>query len=131
MRKSSKNKPTVKPLQPLNWGFFGVNLLLFANKGQIMNIKTHRVNKSGLEMIRQQLISRCKPSVFDGWLDDDLASSKRSQEMLGAWASDIESALDAGDGDFVEISSFDTKSGHVEHLEIDDSGIDVKFEQYE
>tara|TARA_R100001377_G_scaffold78729_1_gene56594 strand:- start:251 stop:526 length:276 start_codon:yes stop_codon:yes gene_type:complete len=29
-------KPTAKPSKPLNWGFFGVNLLLFANKGQIM-----------------------------------------------------------------------------------------------
>jgi hypothetical protein len=36
MRKPSKNKPTVKPSKPLNCGFFGINLLLFANKGQIM-----------------------------------------------------------------------------------------------
>ena len=96
-----------------------------------MKIKTHRVNKSGLEMIRQELISKCKPSVYDGWLDDDLIDSKRSQEMLGAWASEIEETLDADNGDFVEISSSDTKSGHVEHLEIDDSGVDVGFEQYE
>jgi len=96
-----------------------------------MEIKTHRVNKSGLEMIRKELLSRCKPSVYDGWLDDDLIESKRSQEMLGAWANEIESALDAGNGDFVEIGSHITKSGHVEHLEIADSGIDVGFEQYE
>lgn len=94
-------------------------------------MKIHRVNAVGLEMIRQELLSRCKPSVFDGWLGDDLASSSRSQEMLGAWASEIEEALDADNGDFVEISSSDTKSGHVEHLEIDDSGIDVSFEEYE
>ncbi len=94
-------------------------------------MKMHRVNKSGLEMIRQELLSICKPSVFDGWLDDDLIDSKRSQEMLGAWASEIEDALDADNGDFVEVSRFDTKSGHVEHLEIDDSGIDVSFEEIE
>lgn len=94
-------------------------------------MKMHRVNKSGLEMIRQELLSKCKPSVFDGWLDDDLIDSKRSQEMLGAWASEIEDALDADNGDFVEVSQFDTKSGHVEHLEIDDSGIDVSFEEIE
>ena len=94
-------------------------------------MKMHRVNKSGLEMIRQELLSKCKPSVFDGWLDDDLIDSKRSQEMLGAWASEIEDALDADNGDFVEVSRFDTKSGHVEHLEIDDSGIDVSFEEIE
>ena len=96
-----------------------------------MKIKTHRVNKSGLEMIRQELLSKCKPSVYDGCLDDDLINSKSAQEMLGAWASDIEETLDADNGNSVEISSFDTKSGHVEHLEIDDSGIDVGFEQYE
>ena len=96
-----------------------------------MKIKTHRVNKSGLEMIRKELLSKCKPSVFDGWLDDDLINSKSAQEMLGAWASEIEETLDADNGNSVEISSFDTKSGHVEHLEIDDSGIDVGFEQYE
>jgi hypothetical protein len=94
-------------------------------------MKIHRVNAVGLEMIRQELLSRCKPSVFDGWLDDDLIESKRSQEMLGAWASEIEEALDADNGDFVEVSSSDTRSGHVEHLEIDDSGIDVSFEEYE
>ena len=96
-----------------------------------MEIKKHRVNQSGLEMIRQKLRSRCKPSVFDGWLDDDLIDSKRSQEILGAWASEIEEVLDADNGDYVEISCFDTKSGHTEHLEIDDSGVDVSVEQYE
>ena len=94
-------------------------------------MKMHRVNKVGLEMIRQELLSRCKPSVFDGWLDDDLSNSSRSQEMLGAWASEIEEALDADNGDFVEVSQFDTKSGHVEHLSISDNGIDVTFEEME
>jgi len=94
-------------------------------------MKRHRVNKMGLEMIRQELLSTCKPSVFNGWLDDDLIESKRSQEMLGAWAIEIEEALDADNGDFVEVSRFDTKSGHVELLEIDDSGIDVSFEEVE
>jgi hypothetical protein len=78
-------------------------------------------------MIRQELLSRCKPSVFIEWLDDPLASSSMAQEMLSAWASDIEEALDANNSDFVEISASYTKSGHVEHLEIDDSGINVSF----
>ena len=94
-------------------------------------MKIHRVNAVGLEMIRLELLSRCKPSVFDGWLDDDLASSSRSQEMLGAWASESEEALDADNGGFVEVSSSDTRSGHVEHLEINHSGIDVSFEEDE
>ena len=94
-------------------------------------MKMHKVNKVGLEMIRQELLSRCKPSVFIEWLDDPLASSSMAQDMLLAWASEIEEALDADNGDFVEISSSDTKSGHVEHLEIDDSGIDVSFEETE
>ena len=92
-------------------------------------MKTHIVNKLGLEMIRQKLLSKCKPSVFDGWLDDDLIHSKESQDMLLAWASDLEDTFDADNGNSVEISSFDTKSGHVEHLEIDDSGIDVIFNE--
>ena len=95
------------------------------------SIKRHTVNKLGLEMIRQELLSKCKPSVFDGWIDDDLIDSKRSQEMLGAWASEIEETLDADNGDFVEVSQVDTKSGHTEHLSIDDSGIDVSFEEVE
>ena len=93
------------------------------------SIKRHTVNKLGLEMIRQELLSKCKPSVFDGWLDDDLIDSKRSQEMLGAWASTIEDDLDSSNAYFVEVSQFDTKSGHTEHLSIDDSGIDVSFEE--
>jgi hypothetical protein len=94
-------------------------------------MKIHKVNAVGLEMIRQELLSRCKPSVFIEWLDDPLASSSMAQEMLSAWASDIEEALDANNSDFVEISASYTKSGHVEHLEIDDSGIDVSFEETE
>jgi hypothetical protein len=90
-------------------------------------MKIHKVNAVGLEMIRQELLSRCKPSVFIEWLDDPLASSSMAQEMLSAWASDIEEALDANNSDFVEISASYTKSGHVEHLEIDDSGINVSF----
>jgi len=92
-------------------------------------MKTHIVNKLGLEMIRQELISKCKPSVYDGWLDDDLINSKRSQEMLGAWASDIEDDLNSSNAYFVQIDSHLTKSGHFEHLEIDDSGIDVIFNE--
>ena len=92
-------------------------------------MKIHRVNKLGLEMIRQELISKCKPSVFDGWLDDDLIDSKSSQEMLGAWANDLEEALDADNGDFVEVCWSMTESGHVEHLSISDSGFDVTFEE--
>jgi hypothetical protein len=39
------NKRTAKPSKPLNCGFFGVNLLLFANKGQIMNKTADYVNR--------------------------------------------------------------------------------------
>lgn len=96
-----------------------------------MKIKRHTVNKLGLEMIRQQLLSKCKPSVFDGWLDDDLIDSKESQEMIGAWSSTIEDDLDSSNGYFVQLGCHQTKSGHFEHLSIDDSGIDVSFEELE
>ena len=92
-------------------------------------MKIHRVNAMGLEMIRQELLSKCKPSVFNGWLDDDLVHSKESQDMLLAWASELEDVLDAANGDSIEVSQFDTKSGHVEDLSISDSGIDVTFEE--
>ena len=94
-----------------------------------MKIKRHTVNKLGLEMIRQELLSRCKSSVFGGWLGDDLIHSKESQNMIGAWASDLEEALDADNGDFVEVCWSMTESGHVEHLSISDSGFDVTFEE--
>ena len=94
-------------------------------------MKIHRVNAMGLEMIRQELLSKCKPSVFNGWLDDDLVHSKESQDMLLAWASELEDVLDAANGDSIEVSQFDTKSGHVEDLSISDSGIDVTFEDVE
>ena len=94
-------------------------------------MKMHRVNKVGLEMIRQELLSRCKPSVFNGWLDDDLVHSKESQDMLLAWASELEDVLDADNGDSIEVKQFYTKSGHVEDLSISDSGIDVTFEEIE
>ena len=94
-----------------------------------MKIKSHTVNKLGLEMIRQELLSRCKSSVFGGWLGDDLIHSKESQNMIGAWAGDLEDALDADNGDFVEVCWSMTKSGHVEHLSISASGVDVTFDE--
>ena len=51
--------------------------------------------------------------------------------MLSEWASEIEDDLDFGNPYFVQIGHHQTKSGHVEHLEIDDSGIDVTFEEIE
>ena len=94
-----------------------------------MKIKRHTVNKLGLEMIRQELLSRCKSSVFGGWLGDDLIHSKESQNIIGAWATNLEEALDADNGDFVEVCWSMTKSGHVEDLSIRDSGVDVTFEE--
>ena len=75
-----------------------------------------------------ELVLQCKPSVFDGWLDDDLIDSRRSQEMLSAWASDLEDVLDSGNGDEIEISQHDTISGHIEFLSVTDEGIDVEFD---
>ena len=42
---------------------------------------------------------------------------------------DLEEALDADNGDFVEVCWSMTESGHVEHLSISDSGFDVTFEE--
>tara|TARA_X000001382_G_scaffold123507_1_gene107363 strand:- start:4082 stop:4402 length:321 start_codon:yes stop_codon:yes gene_type:complete len=93
----------------------------------------HTVNKLGLEMIRQELLSKCKSSAFSGWREDDLIESKRSQEMLKWWASDIkaliEEDLDSSNAYFVQIDSHLTKSGRFEHISIDDSGIDVSSKE--
>ena len=67
-------------------------------------MKTHTINKHGMQQIVNQLKAKCKPSVFDGWLDDDLIDSRESKEMLGAWASDLEETLDSKNGDEIEIS---------------------------
>ena len=49
-------EPTVKPLKPLSCGFFGVNLLLFANKGQSMTntkmvIPNQEVQQAAIELL--------------------------------------------------------------------------------
>ncbi|MDA8647177.1 hypothetical protein N9L75_03750 [Porticoccaceae bacterium] len=96
-----------------------------------VEIKLHTVNSKGLEMIRQELLSRCKPEAFNGWLEDDLRDSKESNDIVGEWASLLEGVLDDGNGDSVEIGQFYTKSGHVEHLCISDEGIDFRYEVLE
>ena len=44
-------------------------------------MKTHTINKNGMQQIVDQLKSQCKPSVFDGWLEDDLIGSPRHQGL--------------------------------------------------
>ena len=77
-----------------------------------------------MQQIVDQLKSQCKPSVFDGWLEDDLIGSRRSKEMLSSWATELEDVLNSGNGDEIEISQHDTISGHTEHLSVTDAGID-------
>ena len=77
-------------------------------------------------MIRQELLSICKPSVFDGWLDDDLIDSRESKEMVSSWASDLEAVLDQENGDEIEISEHQTISGHTEFIYVTDEGIDIE-----
>ena len=91
-------------------------------------MKRHIINEIGMQQIVDQLKSQCKPSVFDGWLDDDLIGSRRSKAMLSSWASDLEGVLDSGNGDEIEISQHDTISGHTEFLSVTDEGIDVEFD---
>jgi len=86
-------------------------------------MKTHIINDIGMKQIAEQLRSKCKPSVFDGWLDADLIESRRSQEILSEWAAELEDVLNSGNGDEVEISQHDTASGHTEHLSVSDAGI--------
>ena len=89
-----------------------------------MNI--HTINEIGIKQIAEQLKSACKPSVFNGWLEDNLIESRRSQEMLSAWATELEGTLNSGNGDEIEISQHLTNSGHVEWLAVTDEGIDVE-----
>tara|TARA_E500000331_G_scaffold355814_1_gene412291 strand:- start:2966 stop:3265 length:300 start_codon:yes stop_codon:yes gene_type:complete len=91
-------------------------------------MKRHTINQNGRAQIAQQLKEKTKPSVFDGWLDDDLIDSQRSQEMLSAWADELETKLDEGEGDEVEISKHDTKSGRTEFLYVDEHGYDIEEE---
>jgi len=90
-------------------------------------MKTHIINKSGMQQIVEQLKAKCKPSVFDGWLEDDLINSRDSQEMLSAWAADLEETLNSENGDEIEIPQHQTNSGHIEFLYVTDEGIDVEF----
>ena len=87
-------------------------------------MKKHTINEIGMQQIVDQLKSQCKPSVFDGWLEDDLIGSRRSKEMLSSWATEIEDMLNSGNGNEIEISQHDTISGHTEHLSVTDAGID-------
>ena len=87
-------------------------------------MKKHIINEIGMQQIVDQLKSQCKPSVFDGWLEDDLIGSRRSKEMLSSWATELEDVLNSGNGDEIEISQHDTISGHTEHLSVTDAGID-------
>jgi hypothetical protein len=89
-------------------------------------MKTHTINKNGMQQIVDQLKARCKPSVFDGWLDDDLIDSRESKAMVSSWASDLEAVLDQENGDEIEISAHDTISGHTEFLSVTDEGIDIE-----
>lgn len=89
---------------------------------------SHIINENGMQQIVDQLKAKCKPSVFDGWLDDDLVNSRRSQEMVSQWAAELEDVLDAGNGDEIEISQHDTKSGHTEYLSVTDDGININFD---
>jgi hypothetical protein len=92
-------------------------------------MKTHTVNKNGMQQIVDQLKAKCKADVFDGWLDNDLIDSRESQEMLAAWAHDLETVLDDENGDEIEISEHQTISGHTEFLSVTTEGIDIEFNQ--
>jgi len=71
-------------------------------------MKKHIINEIGMQQIVDQLKAQCKPNVFDGWLDDDLIGSRRSQEMLSSWATELEDVLNSGNDDEIEISQHDT-----------------------
>ena len=89
-------------------------------------MKTHTINTNGIQQIVDQLKAKCKPSVFDGWLDDDLIDSRESKEMVSSWASDLEAVLDQENGDEIEISEHQTISGHTEFIYVTDEGIDIE-----
>jgi len=91
-------------------------------------MKNHTINTNGIQQIAEQLKAQCKPNVFDGWLEDDLIGSRRSQEMLSSWATELEDVLNSGNGDEIEISQHDTISGHIELLSVTDEGIDIEFD---
>ena len=93
-------------------------------------MNNHTINEIGIKQIAEQLKSACKPSVFDGWLEDDLIESRRSQEMLSAWATELEDTLNSGNGDEIEICQHLTNSGHVEWIAVTDEGIDVESTEH-
>jgi hypothetical protein len=103
------------------------NQNLIGNGDDVM--KTHTINKNGMQQIVDQLKAKCKADVFDGWLDNDLIDSRESQEMLAAWAHDLETVLDDENGDEIEISEHQTISGHTEFLSVTTEGIDIEFNQ--
>ena len=86
----------------------------------------HLINKVGLEEIRQQLITKLKPNRYD-FQSDEMVGSKEQDNYLSSYATDLEAAMDNWtDGDEVELSPHNTKSGHVEFLSVSDKGFYVR-----
>lgn len=80
------------------------------------------INKEGLEEIRQQLISKLKPTAYN-YQSDEMIGSKEQDNYLSSYASDIEEAMSNWtDNGEIEIAQHLTKSGHTEHLSVSDKG---------
>jgi hypothetical protein len=93
-----------------------------------MNVQ---INNIGLEEIRQTLIERTKPTIWDGYLTEaGLRDCGYTMEMLGAWASDLEDDINIQgiNGGSVEIQAHMTKSGHVEDFTVTEAGMDILVE---
>ena len=72
-------------------------------------ITTFQINAAGLAFIAEELGQRHKK----------FTDSTPTLEMLLAWASDVESRLEDGNGAEFEIRAWDAVSGHTELVELD------------
>ena len=72
-------------------------------------ITIYQINAAGLAFIAEEMSQ----------LHKKFSNSAPTREMLLAWAADVESSLEDGNGAELEIRAWDSVSGHTELVELD------------
>ena len=86
-----------------------IQLNLTLGRAEMTIITTYQINEDGLAFIAEELGQRHKK----------FSNSTPTLEMLLAWAADVESKLEEGNGAEFEIRAWDAVSGHTELVELD------------
>ena len=88
-----------------------IQLNLTLGRAEMTTITTYQINAAGLAFIAEELIQRHKKFAY----------SAPTREMLQAWAADVESRIEDGNGAEFEIRSWDSVSGHTELVRLDET----------